>query len=86
MKTVINLTTGTQEQLELTEQDLKDNAEHEKVWAVHRADFAKTQYTIDRKAEYPPIEDYNYVGLLARLIRTDPNPVEIARAINNETK
>tara|TARA_Y100001949_G_scaffold117252_1_gene99688 strand:- start:206 stop:472 length:267 start_codon:yes stop_codon:yes gene_type:complete len=58
MKTVINLTTGTQEQLELTEQDLKDNAEHEKVWAVHRADFAKTQYTIDRKAEYPPIEDY----------------------------
>jgi hypothetical protein len=35
---------------------------------------------------YPPIEDYNYVGLLVKLIRTDPNPVEIARAINNETK
>ena len=47
MKTIINLTTGTQEQLELTEQDLKDNAEHEKVWTVHRADLAKIQYIIE---------------------------------------
>ena len=34
-----------------------------------------------KKWAYPPTEDYNYVGLLARLIRTDPNPAKIAREL-----
>ena len=28
-----------------------------------------------------PKEDYAHIGLLAKLIRTDPNPVEIVKAV-----
>ena len=35
---------------------------------------------------YPPIEDYDYVRLLATLIRTDPDPVGIAKGIVNGTE
>ena len=35
---------------------------------------------------YPPIEDYDYVRLLVTLIRTDPNPVKVARGIMKAIK
>mgnify|MGYP000302738328 CR=1 FL=1 len=34
----------------------------------------------------PPIQDFDYVRLLATLIRTDPNPAKIAREILNYEK
>ena len=34
----------------------------------------------------PPIEDYNYVRLLATLLRTDPNPAAVARGILKGTE
>jgi len=35
---------------------------------------------------YPPAKDYDYLRLLAKLIRTDPDPVGIVKAIKNENK
>ena len=33
----------------------------------------------------PPIEDYNFVRLIATLLRTDPNPAKIAESIKSHT-
>jgi len=35
-----------------------------------------------KKWAEPPIEDYDFVRLLATLIRTDPDPVGIVKAIS----
>ncbi len=47
---------GVKVQLTVEEEAVRDA--DEKVWAEKQIELAKTQYQRDRKAEYPPMENY----------------------------
>ena len=57
MKTVINLDTGTTERLELTQEELDQQAIDRAAYEAEQAELAKTQYQRDRAEAYPLIGD-----------------------------
>ena len=57
MKTVINLATGTTEQLELTQADLDQRAIDKVAYDAELAELALTKYQRDRAEAYPSLAD-----------------------------
>ena len=57
MKTIINLATGTTEQLELTQADLAQRAIEKVAYDAELAELALTKYQRDRAVAYPSLAD-----------------------------
>ena len=58
MKTVINLATGTTEQVELTQADLDQHAIDTAAHEAEQAELALTKYARDRKQAYDALNQF----------------------------